>query len=299
MTSWHSYPSLYNIGHKALGNLFVGPVVVQEKVDGSQFSFGSFEGELRCRSKGAQLDMEHPQDMFKLGVAAVRGLADSLRDGHTYRGEFLAKPKHNTLAYSREPILNIILYDIQTEEETYLSPEEVQREAKRLGLEVVPTFAQGDLSPSPEDFTKWLDNISCLGGPKIEGVVIKNYTQFGPDKKALLGKFVSTEFKEVHTKDWKERNPGQSDIVQMLGMEYRTPARWEKAIQHLRDAGKLEDTPRDIGLLLKEVQVDILKECEEEIQAKLWKWIWPKLSREIVSGLPEFYKKYLFERQIK
>ena len=39
-TSWHSYPKVYAIGHAYLGALFDGEVVVTEKVDGSQFSFG-------------------------------------------------------------------------------------------------------------------------------------------------------------------------------------------------------------------------------------------------------------------
>ena len=57
MSSWHSYPSIYNLGHAAVANLLAVPHQVQEKVDGSQFSFGRFveDGKvrLRVRSKGA------------------------------------------------------------------------------------------------------------------------------------------------------------------------------------------------------------------------------------------------------
>lgn len=35
----YSYPSIYAIGHKELDELFDDPVLVEEKVDGSQFSF--------------------------------------------------------------------------------------------------------------------------------------------------------------------------------------------------------------------------------------------------------------------
>ena len=34
---------------------------------------------------------------------------------------------------------------------------------------------------------------------------------------------------------------------------YRTVARWEKAIQHLNESGRLENSPRDIGPLIKEI----------------------------------------------
>jgi hypothetical protein len=38
--SWHSYPSLFAIGHRALAELLLDPVPVEETIDGSQFSFG-------------------------------------------------------------------------------------------------------------------------------------------------------------------------------------------------------------------------------------------------------------------
>jgi hypothetical protein len=54
MNSWHSYPSIYNLGHRALQDLLTVSVNVEEKVDGSQFSFGiTEEGEIKLRSKGA------------------------------------------------------------------------------------------------------------------------------------------------------------------------------------------------------------------------------------------------------
>ena len=40
--SWHSFPSVYAVGHAALADLFLDDVIVEEKVDGSQFSFGLF-----------------------------------------------------------------------------------------------------------------------------------------------------------------------------------------------------------------------------------------------------------------
>lgn len=45
MDSWHSYPSIFAIGHRALAELLLDPVIVEEKVDGSQFSFGLFDHE--------------------------------------------------------------------------------------------------------------------------------------------------------------------------------------------------------------------------------------------------------------
>lgn len=34
----HSYPSIFNLGHKAVKTLFDTEVLIKEKVDGSQFA---------------------------------------------------------------------------------------------------------------------------------------------------------------------------------------------------------------------------------------------------------------------
>jgi hypothetical protein len=39
-----SYPKIYNLGHKAVRDIFKEPVTAQEKVDGSQFSFMRVDG---------------------------------------------------------------------------------------------------------------------------------------------------------------------------------------------------------------------------------------------------------------
>ena len=36
----HSYPDVYELGHKIVSDVLNGHVLVQEKVDGSQISFG-------------------------------------------------------------------------------------------------------------------------------------------------------------------------------------------------------------------------------------------------------------------
>lgn len=298
MTSWHSYPKIYNLGHAALKDLLDGPITVEEKVDGSQFSFGVFNGELKCRSKGQQLIVDAPEKMFEKAVNTAKELQPILKDGYTYRGEYLQKPKHNSLAYARTPNKHIIIYDINPGEEQYLSYADKAAEASRLGLEVVPLVYEGSGADLNLDGLKEvLERMSILGDKKIEGVVIKNYTKFGPDKKALLGKHVSEAFKEVHKSEWAKTNPTSRDIVGTLGAMYKTDARWAKAVQHLKERGELTGTPKDIGLLLKEVQLDVKSECEDEIKERLFKWAWGDLSRICIAGLPEWYKNELMKAQ--
>lgn len=286
----HSYPSVIQIGHKMISDLFSGPVLVEEKIDGSQFSFGLIDGALVCRSKGKQQLIDAPDKMFERAIAVIRELP--LKEGWTYRGEYLEKPKHNTLAYSRVPKNHIILFDINTGLEEYLSPAEKKAEADRLGLECVPVMFEGVIA-NFETFKDFLDRESFLGGCKVEGVVVKNYSLFTTEKKVAMGKYVSEAFKESHQKDWGERNPNKKEIEALLVEQYRTDARWTKAVQHLKEAGSLEGSPKDIAALMREVPVDVLKECEDEIKERLFKHFWPKISRGITRGLPEWYKEQL------
>lgn len=290
----HSYGSIYALGHKAVDGVLHGEFSeTTEKVDGSQISFGVIDGELSIRSKGQQLHLGGDNGMFNLAVANIESMAGSLVANWVYRGEYLMKPKHNTLCYSRVPENNIIIYDIERGigSEDYLNWRARAEEASRIGLEAVPIFCVGPVSFG--DIERFLELESVLGGVKIEGVVVKRYDLFTEDKKPFKAKYVSPAFKEKHQKEWKVGNPTTKDVVQLLIEELRTEARWEKSVQHLRDDGRLEGSPRDIGPLIKEAQQDILKEEEEYIKEKLFQHFKGQITRGAISGLPEWYKERL------
>lgn len=289
------------MGHKAIADLLKGPVYVEEKVDGSQFSFGLDEsGQIRVRSKGCQLMVDAPEKMFIQAVETVKALAPKLTRGWTYRGEYLRSPKHNALIYKRVPAQNIIIFDIEVGECEFLSYKEKAFEASLLGLEVVPLLKEGIVA-SLDEFRTFLDRESVLGGQKIEGVVVKpvGYGLFGVDKKVLMGKFVSEAFKEVHSKAWREGNPTSGDILDRLAQEYTSQARWQKGLQHLRESGIIKGEPSDIGALMKEVPQDVLRECEAEIKEKLFAFAWPHIARRVTRGLPDWYKDLLLRQQFE
>ncbi len=297
-TSWHPYPKSLAVGHRYLTGIFEDDVTVTEKIDGSQFSFGIFNGEIRCRSKGRQLDIDAPDKMFAKAVETVKEIADNLVDGYTYRAEYLNKPKHNALAYNRTPNKNLIIFDIAKGHEDYLDYEQMRGQALAVGLECVPLIFQGRIT-DPGMFLGLIEHESILGGQKIEGVVAKNYDRFGRDGKILMAKYVSEKFKEVHNKEWKTKNPTGIDIITKLGTMHRSEARFAKAVQHLKEEGVLLGETRDIGSLIKEVKRDVLEECEDSIKEALFKWAYPKIDRMVVSGLPEWYKKLLLEESFE
>ena len=294
-----SYPSVYAIGHAAIVDIFAGSVIVQEKIDGSQFSFARVGGELLCRSKNQQIASTETKGMFAPAVNAVRERVRRLEEGAIYRCEFVSTPKHNTLNYARVPAGLLVLFDIEVGTQRFMAAPEVQREAERLGLEPVPVLHEGMVT-SFDDLRILLDRESGLGGPTVEGVVVKNYAKFtAGEKKVMLGKYVAEAFKEVHKTDWRKHNPTRTDRVEAVIAAYATEARWQKSVQHLRERGELEGSPRDIGKLIEEVPADVLKECEEEIKAIMFKHFWRDIRRGVTRGLPEWYKAELAKSAFK
>lgn len=300
MTSWHSYPSIYNLGHAAVKDLFTSQVIVQEKIDGSQFSFGVFGGDLKVRSKGQEMSPAEPQKMFARAVETVKELQSrgALVDGWTYRGEVLDKPKHNVLAYNRVPVGNVILFDINKGEEDYLDADTLEFAANAIGLEVVPTF--GVYLPGSIDIEgvhDLLDHDSILGGQKVEGIVVKSLSLYGPDKKRLMGKYVSEAFKEDHAKTWNSQAGSKQDVLLRIVDRFHASARWQKAVQHLRERGTLLGEPRDIPALMQEVQADLFNEESAAISAMLFEHFKRDIGKGVVRGLPEWWKGELLKQQ--
>lgn len=312
MDSFNTYPKVYAMGHR-----YTDPLrdainagqhfCIQEKIDGSQFSFGvDTEGTIHIRTRGQVVDIDDPHKMFIQGVEAVKAMKDDLHIGWTYRAEYLQKPKHNVLAYGRLPGRHLVLYDVAIGLESYLSQNSVMDEAIRLNIDHAMVYCTGDLNvlktsrTLTEFFDSFLEFNSILSGEsnvRIEGIVIKAVSPiFGTDGKPIIAKYVSPVFKEKHQKEWKVSQSGR-DHLHVMGLTYRTEARWEKALQHLKEEGQIEGEPKDIAALVKAVPDDLFEECAEEIAAALFKWGWPQIKRQSTKGLAEWYKAKLAEEQ--
>jgi hypothetical protein len=292
-----AYGKVYVIGHKEVADLFIGEVIIQEKIDGSQFSFSvDTDGRLWCRSKGVNIEPEAPPAMFAAAVDTVKSLVDKLVPGWVYRAECLMKPKHNTLCYSRVPIGNIILFDIDHGIECYLPHSVMRAEVDKLGLECVPLLG-GGLIRSVDQLIDILQTESILGGTTIEGFVVKNYNRFTMGGHILKGKYVSERFKEDNKKTHKIIQT--ADVLASIIDTYCTEQRWRKSLEHLRDDNELEFEPRDISKLVGTVCKDVHDECADEIKEALFKWAWKRVAKGLTRGLAEWYKQYLLERQFE
>lgn len=293
-----SFPKILTLGQKYTESIFDGYVEVTEKVDGSQFGFGKINGELFIRSKGCLLDIDNPNDMFKQGVIYIKSIAEKIPDNTLFHGEYLQTPKHNTLAYSKIPKNHICLFSVSYPDDTFVTHNKIKEWADIFEVDCVPLLFSGIVA----DTSKILELIgseSYLGGAKMEGVVVKNY-----DKTVMIGgqiipimsaKYVSDEFKEVHQNNWKTENT-KSGKIDMYKLQFRSEARFEKAMQFLRDSGQLELEPRDIPKLLERVNRDILEEEKENIKDFLWGIYGKEILATATKGLPEWYKNKLVSR---
>lgn len=293
----NSYSTIFSHTHRAItdSELFANPVNIEEKIDGSQFSFQRTSEGVKFRSKGAQIDPDAPPSLFKPCVEGVLRIADSLPMDYVFRGESISSKKHNILTYQSVPPLGVVIFDIERAPLSFLSYTEKEELCRELGFMVAPLLYSGSITSCPCLETIISSTPSILGG-KIEGVVIKPsaYNLFGVDKKLLMAKYVSTQFKETHKTEWK--TPVQKpELVQQLVEKYKTQARWRKAIQHLKEKDVLLNSPKDIGGLLKELTEDLERECEEEIKEFLWKSVRGRFLKGIQNGFPEFYKELLRE----
>jgi len=296
-----AFPKIFAIGTDYIKDIFSGDVEITEKIDGSQFVFGKINGEMYYRSKGKQIFIESVDSMFKIAVDYAESLESILPDGTIYYCEYLMKPLHNTLRYDRVPTNHLMLFGVcDVTDKFYSEHKDLVMSALLLNIEAVPLVFNGKIKTATEIFDL-IKKESALGGVDMEGIVVKNYQMpfllGGHPIPVMAGKYVSEKFKEVHGRSWGEKTgKGKFEVFKD---SFRTEARWEKAVQHLRDNGVLEKSPRDIGKLIKEVQEDICEEEIDNIKEFLWREFGREVTRYAVRGLPEWYKEQLVENNFE
>lgn len=299
----HSYPKILPLVGKYAGLVIGRPVEVTEKVDGSMFAFGRDpEGQLWMRSKGQMLDPVSPVDLFRPAVEHVLSIQDRIPNDTAFYGETLKSPRHNTLVYDRVPAGHIALFGAfdfaRTKGASYPA---LAAWATEFECDVVPALAQSHVYSSVDEFLALLDRKSFLGGQSnIEGIVIKDYSmpcEFnGMVYPLTVLKLVSEGFKEQHANnpDWV----GSRSKEETLYEQYRTEARWMKAIQHLAEKGQLVYEPKDIGALMKELNQDTEEECKQDFMEKLYAIHRKGWLARITNGFPEFYKRWLLTHHV-
>lgn len=297
-----SYYKILTYGSAGTEALLDGPVLVSEKVDGSQFRFGICNGEFYMASHHKQIHEGQDYGMFREGVEHVLSIRGALEAFAEHIGtenlwifaEYLQKPKQNVLAYDRVPRNHLAVWAVMIDA-VWVNPS--MQLVEDLGLEAVP-YTMWPMLYTHALLEKRLEDESFLGGQRVEGLVISNGAQtiaIGPRVQPLICKLVRPEFKEQHK---VADVSGKSKIEQHME-SYRAEARWLKAVQRAGEAGELQGAPQDIGPLLKSINDDILAEEEENIKSFLWQHYRKDYLRAATRGFPEWYKDRLRGEEAK
>lgn len=315
------YTKVMYLGNSGTERALVGEVVIQEKVDGSQFRFGLNEdGELVMGSKSVNWEHGVWDKMFNPGCEHVMSLEETIKqtfnpDTYFYC-EYLQKPKHNVLKYERVPSGHLVLFDVLHEGKWIIDRGNLDVHAHDLGIEAVPELYRGVVEMqrvgagekfdrtkgwTGTDFLKNMINqtMSFLGGVTIEGVVMKNYNEWmtiGDMVFPVFTKYVREEYKEQHDKAWKTKSPKTS--LEEYFKSFNNENRFRKAIQHMKESGNLTNSVKDIGPLLKEIQEDIKVEEKEQIQEYLYNHFIKDIMRVSVRGFADWYKEFLINENL-
>jgi hypothetical protein len=302
------YAKVRQLGDTYLTDLMLSGVVVEEKVDGSQFRFMKLDGRVICGSHRVNFDDANPPDkLFRKAADYVESIGHLMPEGIVFFAEFLAKSHHNTIVYEHPPKNGLMLFDAHNVSDHDIEVGELCSTIPADGwadLETVGYFSAAfDIDPPAVLFEGMLDypslqkllsHMSYLGNSTIEGVVVKNYTLTGhdphhPGNFPMMGKLVRKSFKEENDSNWK----AGKDILSQVILRYRTDARWEKARIHARDDGKTEGSMRDMKVLIDELDRDLDEECKEAIKEMLWQHYESSIRRGLRSGMAEWLKEQL------
>ncbi len=292
-------------------DIWKGNIIVEEKIDGSQFRIEiDDQGNIQCGSRTQELGLL--DSMFKKGVDEMVEVFNNYRAPKgtiTYiYGEYLSKPKQNTIAYARVPKHNVIIFDVK-ENNKFLLYQQKKTFADRFDLECVPILWSGDgrefTSEVQDEILKKESILGHQSGFKhIEGIVVKAYDRYynfneypqykDNDFPWLSCKIVNDEFKEKN----KEENPNRGQKLQTLKDAYRTEARVIKAIQHCKEQGLIKGEMSDLQYIIPEMSKDIVEENKEDIKNALWRMFGKEIVGYAVKIAPQVYKTIL-ENQSK
>lgn len=271
----NKYPKILHIGAPLVETVFSEEVEVSEKVDGSQCRIELTEEYVMVGSKNqneadhGMFAVAHEQGKRIWEEAEWKDYANEM----TLFCEFMRSPKHNTIKYDRIPRNNLYLFGAIANG-IHVYTDMLEDMAETFGIDP-PNIMYSGMVESADELNELVTHDSYLGGSCVEGVVVKNYKRsYDPlqvHSQAFIGypmaaKYVREDFKEANMKQWNtiSRKSGVDAVVDM----FFTGARFQKAVQHLDDEGKISYTKSDLRYLIPEFFNDLMDE-EKEVITKM------------------------------
>lgn len=286
---------------------------IQEKIDGSQMSFclnplfsplvENKELPLMFFNKGTSIKPENQVFVKAINLLCVWArknwelLNTEPLNTFVWHGEAVCSSRHNVVPYERAPHYYFILYDIDTPD-GLMNCIALEANAKLVGLEAVPTLVyNSDPHRSPYQTAQELveqiaaGKITSILGGRPEGVVLKHPKFVAKGKTvATKLKLVTSEFKEAHGMKQNRERATPDTAIEEVGKAFSLPARYHKALQHLRDTGKLKGTMEDVVKIKTELDEDLEREHREEIMMYLYAELAQHVKRAARTGFDDWYR---------
>ena len=270
---------------------------IQEKVDGSQFSFYNDGKTLRFFNRGKK-KLPPYAGPFKRTANALSHL--DFPTGVVFHGEAIGSRQHNVLTYGRMPRYGFVLFGAERDNK-HLTPSELTKLAKETDLELAPIiYVNKDESVDPYEKICELmqERLQSFLGGDAEGMVLKHlsYTNSKGEVCASKFKFVYPKFQEVHKNKRTKHVETVDGFLEGLVTWFPLQPRLSKAAFRLRDNGKIDidsddpETRRRNGTRVKrELRRDLEKECEQLIKDELWVFFSKRILDAAVEGAVEEY----------
>lgn len=294
------YHSIVRYGHKSTQEVLNkgDQIIIQEKIDGANASFAVIDGELKCWSRNKELSMNNTLEGFYVWVKENINV-DKLLEGVIYFGEWTAQHKVVYEGYTKQ----FFLYDIfNLHLEEYVSFPMVRDEAKRLGLQLIPVFFEGEF----ESFDQLMSYVGHtelngkLGGePCGEGIVVKNMEYRDRFGKQMFVKLVVDKFAEVQ-KQKAPKDPKKKFSEEELKVrECVTAPRVEKQLFTMIEEGLLERNfgIEEMGKILKHINPLVAEDILKEEMGDFPHVTVGEIQRMISRVLPFIVKEIIKEKQ--
>lgn len=242
-------------------------IVIQEKIDGSNFSFCYDE------EKDAILSFSHSAELnerdtlrgaYQWACSLDKELVRRVLGTHLIVfSEWLVL---HTNVYPEECYRKAYCYDVyDTREEKYLPQSRVKEIIQALGLIYVPVFYDGEFHNWEEVFA--FIGKTELGGDGGEGIVVKNMSKLNSKKEMFYVKLVADKFLE--TKDMEPMKTNKVLAIQETNARVAsvvTKARVQKLLHKMVDDGILSQDwgEAELPLITQKLGGAIFHDCLKE-----------------------------------
>lgn len=232
------YQHICLLNSKETEGILNGTVYVQPKIDGTNSSIWlGDDGEIHCGSRNRELSIEKDNQHFCTNFHNDERFKSFFNCNPNIRlyGEYLIP--HSLRTYKSTAWNKFYVFDvIETENDSYLTPENYIPMLKEFNIDYIPVIAKLE-NPTFDDIKSYLDKNTWLIQEGLgigEGIVIKNFDFFNIYGRKTWGKLISADYSnKVGT---KERYKLQMDIIPTevkIVEKYCTPSLVEKEYQKI------------------------------------------------------------------